>query len=106
MSDLAPAKVEDAVIGMIRRRGEVGRMKYQQTMDRVDLHPDQWLQHLQEELADGLQYAERVKGLTQLLREARQIMLSLVHERDWECASQWIARHDQQFLPSASPPAF
>lgn len=90
---------EDAVIEMIRSRGKVGRHKYRTTMDRRDLHPDQWARHLQEELADALQYAERLKGATRLLHEARDIMLTLLHERDWECASEWVDRYHEQFLP-------
>jgi hypothetical protein len=54
-------KTEDAVVDLIRSRGKVGRKKYGTSMDRQDLTPAQWCQHLQEELADALQYVERVK---------------------------------------------
>ena len=95
------SSVEDAVVAMIRSRGKVGRRKYRTTMDRRDLHPDEWVQHHQEELADALQYAERLKGMAELLHTARDIMLTLLHERDWECASQWVDRyHAQFFLPT------
>lgn len=85
---------------MIRSRGKVGRRKYGTTMDRKDLHPDEWVQHHQEELADALQYAERLKGMAELLHTARDIMMTLLHERDWECAAEWVARHDAQFFPA------
>lgn len=94
--------VEDAVVNMIRSQGKVGRGKYRTTMDRKDLHPDEWTQHLQEELADALQYAERLKGMGELLHTARDIMLTLLHERDWECAEQWVQRYHDQFLPIAT----
>ena len=68
-------------------------------MDRKDLHPDEWIEHHQQELADALQYAERIKGATKLLHEARDIMLTLLHERDWECASDWVDRYHAQFFP-------
>jgi hypothetical protein len=84
---------------MIRSRGKVGRQKYRTTMDRKDLHPDEWVQHHQEELADALQYAERLKGMAELLHTARDIMLTLLHERDWECASEWVDRYHAQFFP-------
>ena len=99
----SPAHDEDAVVHLIRTRGKVGRHKYATTMDRRDLRPEAWMQHLQEELADALQYAERVKQCGQLLDDARSIMLALLHERDWECAREWIARHDAQFLPHTPP---
>jgi hypothetical protein len=54
-------KTEDTVVDLIRSRGAVGRKKYGTSMDREDLTPAQWCQHLQEELADALQYVERVK---------------------------------------------
>ena len=91
---------EDAVIEMIRKRGKVGRQKYRHSMDRKDLHPDEWIEHHQQELADALQYAERIKGATRLLHDARDIMLTLLHERDWECAADWVERYNAQFLPA------
>jgi len=90
---------EDAVVELIRSRGKIGRVKYQTTMDRKDLRPEAWMRHLQEELADALQYAERVKRCGKLLNDARSIMISLMHEREWECAKEWVARHDEQFFP-------
>jgi len=89
---------EDAVVTMIRDRGKVGRRKYFTSMDRKDLHPDEWVSHFQEELADGLQYAERMKGATKLLHEARDIMLTLKDERGWEVAEDWLNRYDEQFF--------
>jgi hypothetical protein len=40
------------------------------------------------------------------LHEARDIMLTLLHERDWECASQWVGRYNSQFFQptTARPP--
>jgi hypothetical protein len=70
-------ETEHAVVKMIRERGNVGREKYGTSMDRRDLHPDEWLQHHQEELCDALQYAERIKGATKLLHDALSIMLTL-----------------------------
>jgi hypothetical protein len=97
MSDTC--KTEDAVIDMIRSRGRVGRMKYRHSMDRKDLHPDEWIAHHQQELADALQYAERIKGAMGLLHDARDIMLTVLHERGWECAERWVERYHEQFLP-------
>lgn len=92
------SRVEDAVVDMIRRRGVVGRRKYRHSMDRKDLHPDEWIEHHQEELADALQYAERLKGAMRLLHDARDIMMTLIHERDWECAKDWVDNYHSQFF--------
>lgn len=100
LSLVSGCSTEDAVIEMIRSRGKVGRQKYRQSMDRKDLHPDDWIEHHQQELADALQYVERLKGATKLLHEARDIMLTLLHERDWECAADWVNRYHAQFLPA------
>lgn len=89
-------KTEDAVIEMIRSRGKVGRAKYGTSMDRKDLHPDEWVTHLQEELADALQYAERLKEATELLHEAYYLMTKL-SERNWECALEWLERYHEQY---------
>lgn len=71
-------------------------------MDRNDLHPDEWVRHHQEELADALQYAERLKGMAELLHEARDIMMTLLHEQGWECAQNWVDRYHAQFFPENS----
>lgn len=97
MSDTC--KTEDAIVELIRSRGKAGRKTYRNSMDRRDLHPDEWIEHHQQELADGLQYAERIKGATKLLHEARDIMLTLMHEHDLECAAEWVDRYNAQFFP-------
>lgn len=93
------SRVEDAVVEMIRRRGVVGRRQYRHLLDRNDLHPDEWIEHHQEELADALQYAERIKGAMRLLHDARDIMMTLLHERNWECAKDWVDSYHSQFFP-------
>ncbi len=97
-SDTATCSTEDAVIDLIRARGVRGRVEHQASMDRRDYHPDQWIANFQEELADGLQYGERIKGQSKLLHEARDIMCSLIRERDWDCAREWVKKYDSQFL--------
>lgn len=67
-------RTEDAVVRLIRDRGEAGRSKYRKSMDRRDITPSGWVRHFQEELADGLQYAERMHGLALLLESAIPIM--------------------------------
>lgn len=100
----SPCQTENAVVDFLRERGAFGRGKYQTSMDRRDLKPSQWMRHLQEELGDALQYAERVRNCDQLLEDARQMLLTLQHERGWESAADWLARYDAQFA-GAFPPA-
>lgn len=88
---------ENAVVQLIRSRGVVGRKTYKSTMDRRDLKLSEWIQHHQEELADALQYGERIKGGACLLEDARAIMDCLANERGWEVARDWVKRFDQQF---------
>ena len=54
------SKIEDAVCSKIQLRAQIGKDKYGTTMDREDLTLVEWLKHLQEELMDGIVYAERV----------------------------------------------
>lgn len=89
---------EETIIELIRQRGIAGREKYGTTMDRADLAPIEWAQHLQEELADGLQYAERVKGALELLEFAREIIHLAskgLYPRYW--GAVWLDKYEKQF---------
>jgi hypothetical protein len=55
-------RVVESVIDQFRTRAEQGKRKYGTTMERDDLSPLQWLQHLQEELMDAAVYVEKLKG--------------------------------------------
>lgn len=50
-----------SVISQLQIRSEVGIQKYGKTLDRDDLTPFQWIQHLQEELMDAINYLEVLK---------------------------------------------
>jgi len=68
---------EDKVVDLLRARGAVGREKYKQSMDRTDYTPVQWVQHYQEEMLDGAQYAERLRGMLELWTEMTQLINKL-----------------------------
>lgn len=53
--------VVDSVIESFVSRSKAGQAKYGTTMDRNDLTPMEWIQHLQEELMDAIIYLEKVK---------------------------------------------
>ena len=50
-----------AVISSFQERSRAGQLKYGTTLDRTDLTPLQWAQHMQEELMDAILYLERLK---------------------------------------------
>jgi len=54
------SSIEEKVIAEIRERAEKGEAKYGTTMDRDDLSLKEWLQHLKEELMDGVIYTQKI----------------------------------------------
>jgi hypothetical protein len=55
-----PIEVEEQVVAMIRERRNLGREKYQTTMERTDLNELDWLRHAQEEALDLAIYLQRL----------------------------------------------
>jgi hypothetical protein len=53
-------EIEESVIEKIRKRRDVGRKKYETTMEREDLTPMQWATHAQEEAMDLAIYLEKM----------------------------------------------
>ena len=58
---MAKDSIVEAVVESYKQRSKVGIKKYNKTMDRNDLSPLEWLQHLQEELMDATLYLEKLK---------------------------------------------
>ena len=54
------SSIEEKVIAEIRQRAEKGEAKYGTTMDRDDLSLKEWMQHLKEELMDGVIYTQKI----------------------------------------------
>lgn len=98
------SETENKVVDLIRSRGVAGFAKYKNSMDRNDLTPQEWIQHLQEELADGLQYAERVKDAAKILDEIYNLLvnspmnISLVSPE----IKNWIDRYESLFAKKLS----
>jgi hypothetical protein len=63
MNDDVPCgdTVVEENVKFLRDRSTVGQRKYGVTLDRDDLSPVEWVQHLREELADALNYATVVQ---------------------------------------------
>ena len=64
--------VVTAVVRSFEERSRAGQLKYGTTLDRTDLTPLQWAQHMQEELMDAILYLERLK---------REIIARNLHEK-------------------------
>ena len=64
-SEETQATQEDTVVASVvasfLERSRAGQLKYGTTLDRTDLSPLQWAQHMQEELMDAILYLERLK---------------------------------------------
>ncbi len=61
------SSIEEKVIAEIRQRAEKGEAKYGTTMDRGDLSLKEWLQHLKEELMDGVIYTQKIIDVLEVL---------------------------------------
>lgn len=57
----APSQALSAIMAAMQSRERVGLVKYGTTVDRGDLAPLQWLQHLDEELMDALMYSRALR---------------------------------------------
>ena len=62
-------KIVESVIDQFRTRAEAGKRKYGTTMERDDLTFTQWIQHLQEELMDAINYIEKLKEFYGVLNQ-------------------------------------
>lgn len=66
-------------------------------MIRKYLTPSQWWKHHLEEMADGMQYAERNYQSALLLERSYEMIESIAHDRHWETAQQWLDDYKKQF---------
>ena len=53
-------QIVESVVAKFRSRAVIGRIKYGVTMDEAQLDFLSWLRHFQEELMDGVNYAEKM----------------------------------------------
>jgi hypothetical protein len=53
--------IVNGIIAKFKQRSETGIAKYGTTLDRNDLSPEQWLNHLEEELMDAILYCHKLK---------------------------------------------
>jgi hypothetical protein len=53
--------VVDEIVSKFQERSRVGITKYGTTLDRKDLKPEDWVNHIQEELMDAILYTQRLR---------------------------------------------
>ena len=59
--------IVSSVIDKFTKRSQMGYLKYGTNLDRTDLSIQEWIQHAQEELMDGILYLEKMKTYLQPL---------------------------------------
>lgn len=92
-----PSETVQAAQRLLAEREAAGLKKYGTTVDRTDLSPEQWLQHLIEELADGLLYALRARDThRQRIADAEAWL-----QRCADLSDEYVAK--TQASPAAAP---
>jgi len=66
--------IVESVLDKFKERSEEGIKKYGVTLDRKDLSPLEWLNHLQEELMDATLYIEKLKKELEHLDRMNKIL--------------------------------
>jgi hypothetical protein len=61
------------IINTIKRRADLGKLKYGTDLDRTDLKQADWINHAQEELMDAILYLEKLKTFLLNTGEANQV---------------------------------
>jgi len=86
------SSIEEKVIVEIRERAEKGEAKYGTTMDRDDLSLKEWLQHLKEELMDGVIYTQKIISELEVLEnlEIAQDIMDVVDALDTQSNTLYI----------------
>ena len=76
-------KVIESVINKIIKRSDVGYKKYGITLHNDDQPLDTWLQHIQEELMDAVNYIEKTRqALRSEIEEMYLKDIELRHEKN------------------------
>jgi hypothetical protein len=60
-SNFQPDSIVQAVVKRFVDRAKFGHEKYGTDLDRKDLTLEEWIQHAQDELHDGILYLEKIK---------------------------------------------
>ena len=68
------------VIEKFLERSDVGYDKYKVTLDQASKSINEWLNNIQEELMDAVNYIEKLKSV--LADELQEVLLKNYHEKD------------------------
>lgn len=72
------SSIEEKVIAEIRQRAKKGEAKYGTTMDRGDLSLKEWLQHLKEEMMDGVIYTQKIIHVLENLEKSFPVAAQII----------------------------
>ena len=61
--EMQDSKILSLVIKDMRSREQVGKKKYNCTMDREDLSTGEWITHLKQELQDAILYLTKLEQI-------------------------------------------
>jgi hypothetical protein len=56
-----PDSIVQSIVNKFNERAKMGKEKYNNDLDRTDLSTLDWINHIQEELMDGILYLEKLK---------------------------------------------
>jgi hypothetical protein len=56
-----PDSIVQSIVKRFHDRAKFGKQKYGTDLDRDDLSVENWIQHIQDELHDGILYLEKLK---------------------------------------------
>ena len=83
-----PDSVVTSIIHKFSERAKMGKEKYGQTLDRDDVGMVEWITHFQEELMDGILYAEKLKQRISLIeKDLKNLKDTLIKDQEYETAS-------------------
>ncbi len=87
-------KVIESVINKIIQRSDVGYKKYGITLHKDDQPLDTWLQHIQEELMDAVNYIEKVKDV---LGTSKTVSDLIISNKEIEAINKVNAEHYPEY---------
>lgn len=58
--EFKPDSVVEAIVERFHNRAKFGKQKYGTDLDRTDLSTSDWINHMREELMDGILYLEKL----------------------------------------------
>lgn len=75
--------IVQSVIQKFIDRSKFGEAKYGTNLDRTDLNVNDWIQHAQEELMDGILYLEKLRETINDSPKVKKKKINKIDEMEW-----------------------